>query len=277
VSFGALTVAVRFGLARRGAPVAGTVVITTSAAIVALAATAARGGLDRIDLAVLWPFALIGFAVPGVSQIVFAHAVRAIGPSRSGVLIGTAPLVSAIIAVAALGERPHAVLGAATLLVVAGGVLLAWERTRPADFRAIGVAFALACAVMFGTRDNLVRLAADGRDADPFAGATVSLAAAALSTLAWYTLVERGGVRAVLPCVGPFLPAGAALGLGYVTLVAAFDAGEVTLVAPLTSTQGLWAVALSALVLGRAERVGWRLVLAAGLIVSGSVLVGLFR
>jgi len=53
--------------------------------------------------------------------------------------------------------------------------------------------------------------------------------------------------------------------------------GDVTVVAPLNATQSLWAVLLAAAVLGRAEAVGPRLVLAAAFVVAGGVLVGATR
>jgi uncharacterized membrane protein len=67
------------------------------------------------------------------------------------------------------------------------------------------------------------------------------------------------------------------MGMVYVTLVAALDRGRVTVVAPLNGTNALWTVLFAALVLGRAEAVGRRLVLAAALIVAGGALVGATR
>src|SRR5439155_1026977 len=84
------------------------------------------------------------------------------------ILIGCAPLASAVIAIVFLDEPVRAGLVGGTVLVVGGGIALAGERVRPADFRAIGAAIALACALMFGIRDNLVRLAS--RDVHPPAG-----------------------------------------------------------------------------------------------------------
>jgi drug/metabolite transporter (DMT)-like permease len=46
---------------------------------------------------------------------------------------------------------------------------------------------------------------------------------------------------------------------------------------PLNATGSLWAVILSALVIGRSELIGRRTILAALLIVTGGALVGAFR
>ena len=56
-----------------------------------------------------------------------------------------------------------------------------------------------------------------------------------------------------------FVPAGLLFGASYICLFEAYYRGAVTVVSPLVATESLWGVALSALVLGRAERVGVRL------------------
>jgi uncharacterized membrane protein len=66
-------------------------------------------------------------------------------------------------------------------------------------------------------------------------------------------------------------------GLSYVCLFEAFYRGRVTVVSPLVATESLWGVGLSALLLHRIEVVGTRLLLGAGLVVAGGVLIGIFR
>jgi drug/metabolite transporter (DMT)-like permease len=278
-AFGALAVAVRLGLARGVEAEAGAVAATLVATALAAAVSLAAGSwADGGSLADLWPFAAIGFLVPGLSQILFNRAIGAAGPSRAAIAMGTTPLLSALIAVAVLDERPNAAVAVGTVLVVAGGALLVWEPARPAGFRTVGLVLAFLCAVLFAIRDNVVRGAADGSAVPPLT-ATVTTLAAATFALAAYRLAIRGrrATDGAGEAVRAFLPAGIALGVAYSALVVAFDRGDVTVVAPLNATQSLWAVVLSALVLGRSELVGARLVAAAGLVVAGSALIGVFR
>jgi drug/metabolite transporter (DMT)-like permease len=205
--------------------------------------------------------------------------VRDAGPSRAAIVIGTAPIISAALAVAFLDEPLGPALAVATLLIVAGGALLAWEPARPAGFRVVGVVLALVCAVLFAVRDNLVREAADRGELAPL-GATVATLVGAFLALGAATLVSRRATRSEsrLGSVAvAFVPAGLCLGLAYAALIEAFDRGRVTVVAPLNATQSLWAVLLAALVLGRSEAIGRRLVLAAVLVVAGGVLIGATR
>jgi drug/metabolite transporter (DMT)-like permease len=278
VLFGALAVAVRAGLRRRPDAETGALVVASVGCLVALLVAAPVAVLDGVDAGGLWPFALVGAIVPGASQILFVRAVRDAGASRTAVLIGTAPLLSAGIAIALLDEPFRAALAVATVAIVLGGVLLAWERERPPGFRLVGVLLALAAAGLFAVRDNLVRWALADHGTQPLLAAAVSLAAAALALLAYLVVTGREplGPR-VRASVSAFLPAGVCLGLAYVALLVALDEGEVTVVAPLNATQSLWGVAFAAAFLGRAEAVGVRLVLAAVFVVAGGVLVGATR
>lgn len=278
VSFGALTVAVRWGILRGANPEIGALVAATLgvalSGIVAAPSIAAGG----IDTGALLPFLAAGLIAPGTSQIVLTSAVSHAGASRAGVLMGTAPLMSILIALTLLGEPFRLPLVVGTALIVFGGVALAAERARPQNFRLRGAALALLCAALFAARDNVVRWAARDEHTSPLVAATVSLLAAAALILVYLALVHRERLRTHLrPAVAAFAPAGIALALGYDTLLAALDRGEVSIVSPLNATGSLWAVLLAALVIGRGELVGRRTVLAALLIVAGGALIGAFR
>jgi drug/metabolite transporter (DMT)-like permease len=279
VLFGALAVAVRRALARARDPEAGALVCAAVGFSVSLLIAGPVAAADGVELEGLWAFGLVGAFVPGLSQILFVRAVRDAGASRTAVVIGVAPLLSAALAIAFLDEPLRDVLLVATLAIVLGSALLVWEPSRPSEFSAFGLLLALAAASLFAGRDNAVRWASLNTDADPRLAASASLGAAALALLAYLVVVQsRRPLRArVRSAAAPFLPAGLCLGLAYVTLVIAFSLGSVTVVAPLNATQSLWGVLLAALVLGRAEAVGARLVLASLLVVAGGVLVGIAR
>jgi drug/metabolite transporter (DMT)-like permease len=274
--FGALSVGIQHGLRRGADPEFGAFVTAAVALIVAgLGALVERGTARPGEL---WPFFVVGFFVPGASQVLFTKAVRHAGPSRASILLGTAPLMSVALALLVLDEPWKTELLAGTVLVVAGGVILTRERTRPGHFRALGVALALACAALFAARDNVVRWAARDEHPPPLLAATTSLVAAALGVLLYLLVFRRRDPTAMLrAAVRAFAPAGLALGLAYSCLLEAFDRGKVTLVAPLNATQSLWAVLLSAVLFRHSEAIGKRVVAAALLVVAGSALIGAFR
>jgi drug/metabolite transporter (DMT)-like permease len=277
--FGAMAVAVRQGLRRGADPEVGAVVIPTVAFLLATVISVPSLIGDTIHASDLWPFAVAGLLVPGVSQVLFIVAVRDAGPSRAAILIGTAPLMSVGLALIFLDEPFQPLLLLGTALVVAGGVVLGRERARPAHFRMLGAALALVCAALFAVRDNVVRWAASDAHPPALVATDVSLGAAVLVTLAYVLCFRRGRLRSELGTTARAIaPAGVTLAFAYVLLFAAFDRGRVSIVAPLNATQSLWAVVFSALVLGlKTEAIGRRLVVAGMLVVAGAAVIGAIR
>ncbi len=254
-----------------------------TAALIALILAAVVAAVSRIDLTGVgfddvWPFLLIGVFVPGASQILYVHGIRHAGPSRSGVVIGTSPLLASLLALAFLDEPFSVPLAIGTLLIVAAGITLAYERRRPASFRAIGIGLALSVAIMIAFRDNLVRRLVGETDLPPL-GRSVALLTGCCLLLLAYLAVTRGprALKGLQHTIRPFLPAGIFMGIVYITLIAALDRGKVTIVAPLNGTNALWTVVFAAILLRRTEAIGPRLFLAAALTVLGSALVTAFR
>lgn len=271
---GALNVTMRRGLARVADVDAGSAVIATLA-FVLVAASAVASGSD-FDAGELWPFLLLGSFVPGLSQLLVVHAVRAAGASRAGIFFGMAPLFSALIAIVAFGEPLRWPLAAGTLLVVAGGVSLAFESERPVDYRAYGAVLAVTVAAAFGLRDNVAHRVGTNVTASALAEATAIMLGASLILLA-NQLCRPSAVPRLRAALAPFASSGIVTALAQVTLFEALDRGRVTVIAPLVGTGVLWTVVFAALFLRRSELVGRRLVLIALLVVAGGTLVAVTR
>jgi S-adenosylmethionine uptake transporter len=203
---------------------------------------------------------------PGVSQLLFTLAVAEIGASRASAAAGVAPLVALAIAFVFLGEPVRIGLVLGGVAIVAGGIALASERARPGHLRFRGLVLGLGAAVCFAVRDNIVRaLRVDGAPetvavATLLAGTLVALAAAR-------RLPSRREYRALAP-------AGVLFGLSYVLLFQAYFHGRVSVVSPLVATETLWALVLTALILGGSEQLGRRVVLGALAILVGGIVIG---
>ena len=261
--FGSMTVALRFSLAR--VPDAEVGALWTIVA--ALAVTLPFVAAGEIDLAGIWPFLLAGVLGPGCSQLLFTLAIRDAGPSRTSVTVGTAPLFSVAIALILLDEPAKAGVIVGALLIVFGGIVLVREPGRPEHVKWIGLAFALAAAVVFAVRDNLVRHLSLDTEVEPALAAAATLFAGGLTVAVWLLVTRRR-----LPGRGlaAFVPAGILFGLSYVCLFEAYYRGRVSVVSPLVATESLWGVALSALLLRRHELVGPRLFAGAALVVTAA-------
>jgi len=276
VLFGAMAVAIRVGFQPESDPEA--VSLATTAGALAVCVVFAAPFAGSLSWHGVWPFLVAGFVAPGLSQVLFVRAISSLGASRTAILIGVSPLLSALFAITLLGEPLRAGLVLGTIAVVGGGVALVSTRSAATRLTAAGVTAGVLAAGLISTRDNFVRWADTGNSVPGVVAAAALLVSATIFIAAILLLDRR-------PLVPPSLrqaarPLGLAallFGLAYAAVFVAFDHGRVTIVAPLYATESLWAVVWSALVLRRAEGIGPRLVLAALLMVAGGVLIGVSR
>lgn len=229
----------------------------------------------RIDE--LWPFLAIGVFVPGTARLLYVQAVRDAGPSRAAILVGTAPLISVLIAVAVLHEPIGVGLVAGTLLIVGGGIALVRERVRPAEFKVAGLLLAILVALLVAIRDNIARSVTSGVDLEPVVEIAAVLAAASAVSFVYLVIASRG-VGAIIRTGRvflPFLPMGVIAGFASLAVLEALDRGPVTVVAPLVATQALWVVVFSSILVGRGEAITRRVLVAALCVFTGGALVGI--
>jgi len=128
-------------------------------------------------------------------------------------------------------------------------------------------------------RDNGARLASQETATASLAAATATLLGGAVC-LAGFGLATRRlhnpAVRVSWPPLA-FVIAGLCHGGATALLYEALARGRITVVEPLTSTSALWGVTLAAVVLGRHEAIGLRLLAAAICVVLGGALIGIYR
>jgi drug/metabolite transporter (DMT)-like permease len=273
---GALAVTIRLALTRDIDAEAAALVTTVIAGVICAFLSLATGDFSKVLWTDTWPFFVTGLFAPGISQILFTRAVGVIGPSRTAIVVGVSPVLSAGIAVTVLGEPLHVALVLGTLLVVAGGTLLVRDRGGPAAMLSLGITLSLGAALLFSVRDNLVRWAARGSDVPGFVAATASLVSATLVILVVVASRPQPRER-IARAARPFVLSGLVYGISYACLYTAFDRGRVTVVAPLVATESLFAVLISIVLLRATERIGPRLLIAAGLVVGGGALISSFR
>jgi drug/metabolite transporter (DMT)-like permease len=272
VLFGGMSVGLRLGLNRRPDVALATLATVVGAFAVSFVFAAAESPTRGWHVGGAWPFLLAGILQPGIGQLLVTMAIREAGASRASVVFGVAPLVSVTIALVLLGEPLRWALIVGAVLIVAGGVELARERTRPEHLRAIGLVYAFLVTILFSIRDNLVRWLSHTTDVPPGVAAAATLVSGlVVVAVALAPRVERWDGAA------PFLGVGVLFGLSYVSLFEAYYRGRVTVVSPLVATESLWGVLMTVLFLRHSEVVGRRLALGALLVVIGGALIGAFR
>jgi len=270
--FGLMTVLLRFSLRAPAPPEVGALFVLLPALPITFVAAIAHGSFD---LPAAWPFLLAGLVAPACSQVLFTYAIREAGPSRASVTVGTAPLIAVAIALVFLDEPLVAGLVVGAVLIVAGGIVLLSDPDRPEHVRLLGIALAGLATLAFATRDSLIRwLGTEATEVDPGVAAFATTLSAT-AAIAVFTAVRRA--RPSMAAARAYLAPSLCYGLSYICVFEAFFRGRVSVVSPIVATESLWAVALSALLLRKHELVGLRLWLGAVLVVTGGVLIGVFR
>jgi drug/metabolite transporter (DMT)-like permease len=279
--FGASAVAIRSGFLRHplaDPDLASICLVASGLAIPSVLVLATR---PPLDLEELWPFVILGAISPAASALLWVRAVQRAGAARASLFLGTTPLWAVLIAIAALGEPFEVPLSVGCILIVLGTVVVYRERIRPDSFSWIGIPLALGAAVLFALRDNGARLASEETATASLAAATATLLGGAVCLMGFRLATRRlhnAAVRASWPPIPlAFVVAGLCHGGATALLYEALARGRITVVEPLTSTSALWGVTLAAVVLGRHEAIGLRLLAAAICVVLGGALIGIYR
>jgi drug/metabolite transporter (DMT)-like permease len=281
VLFAVNIVTTRQALDRTGVRTDAAAFVTISVAAIVAAAVAAVGGvrLDEFTWEDTRGFILVGAFVPGIAQLTFYAAIRLVGPSRTGVLIGTVPMWSVILATIFLDEQWSVAIVVATILTVVGAGLLAYRDVSESRASRLGIVLATLTALQFGLRDVVARSVTQDSDLHSSGAALVILVVGA-GVLMVATFLAAGptafadNTRRSLPRV---IVPGAAIGFAMPALLGALSRTRVSIVSPLNNaSQSVAVVALAGLVYGGAE-VSRRVVVAVTLVVVGGTIIGITR
>lgn len=277
MGFGSATIFARLAMPRVGPmPVVFYSLCFSFAASGILALIFAFGDFITLPLVVLaWCVMLGTFNFLGGRNLSYL-AVGRIGAARAGAIVGTSAVFASILAITITGERPHWVVLAGTLVVVAGLatalgkniVETAGEQSAGRRVAFIGYLLAFGAACCYGTTNVVVRqLTIDYTS--PLVVATISLFFGIL-------LVAPVAAKQAVASIGElrqspgFMVYAALSGLAAATGVNctyfALQRAEVVVVAPIVSANPLFTLLLAALFLQQQENVNrW---LALGIIVT---------
>src|SRR5919202_132384 len=157
-----------------------------------------------------------GADAEAVSQVLFVRAIEAVGASRTAILVGVSPLLSALFAISLLGEPLRAGIVLGTVAIVGGAVALVSTRSAAARLTAAGAAAGVLAASLISARDNFVRWADTGNDVPGVVAATGCLVSAT-ALIATLLLVRRRPLfpASLRPALPPLAAAAPLFGLAY--------------------------------------------------------------
>jgi drug/metabolite transporter (DMT)-like permease len=216
-------------------------------------------------------FALVGLFFPAAVTVLTFEANRRLGPTIAGAMGSTTPLFAAAMAVLFLGERVTLLTLAATLVVVAGGVVLVWQQKSGPDRRlAWLLLLPLIAAMLRAAAQAIIKV---GLAAWPSAFAA-SLIGYSISVVALFAdaRFRRGVGNPHFDVNGAiwFALVGLCNGAAVFLTYAALARDAVTLVAPTVATYPLFALVFGAALLPQ-QRITPRLIIGTMLTVAGII------
>lgn len=198
-------------------------------------------------------------------------AIDKVGASVAAAILNLAPLISTGLAILLLGERVTTPILAGTLVIVLGTVLLSLSG-RHVGFRPRDLLYPFVSAACFGAVAIIRKLGLPL--AGPLFNSAINITAAMVAASAFVLASgQRGALRCDARSFLYFVGGGVAENTGVFLVLVALGLGEVSVVIPLAGAAPLFVLLLAYFFPSGVEKLGWRVVLGAVLIVLGVFLL----
>jgi len=235
--------------------------------------------LANVTAASLMIFVVVGFFQPGLTRLLTYKGIDALGVAITDPVRATTPLFSAMMAIIFLGEEITLPIVAATFMIIAGITLLSW---RSGSMQLIGSAvylwYPIAASALAGASQVVRKFGLAGVPHPFVAAAVTATSSLVVSVLTmWYVEKTQETWKMNRKCFWWFLGAGITVSLAMACIYFALDLGKVSVVIPLSSTGPLFSLILTAIFLRDVERVTFRIVASAALIVGGVLLISWWK
>src|SRR5919106_1647329 len=223
-------------------------------------------------------FALVGLFQPGLARLLTYKGIDALGVAISDPIRATTPLFSAMMAIIFLGEQITLPIIAATLLIIAGIILLSWRQGPMKGLDPVYVWYPIAASALAGCSQVLRKFGLAALP-HPFLAAAVTATSSLVVSVVtlWYVEKSRETWKLNRECFWYFLGVGVIISFSMAAIYYALDLGQVSVVIPISSTGPLFSLIFSALFLRDVERVTLRIVASAGMIIGGVLLITLWK
>jgi drug/metabolite transporter (DMT)-like permease len=256
-------------------PLISTFAITLITALFLLPATLAqRPGPPVTWIGVFW-YILAGITAPGLALLLFFASVNRIGVARASPIASIQPLITLVIAVLFLGERPSIPVYVGTVLVVGGIVLLTTEK-QELKWTLRELALPLSAAILWSVSSVLRKVGMREIPWETFGGLVISVAALITLIVASPIFAKEDRWRIEPAAIPYLLAAGGLLAAGFYFHLFALGHGTLARVAPLANTSPIMTVFLTAIFLKRLERVTLRLIISTLIIFLGGALITVY-
>ena len=234
--------------------------------------------LDSLTDSAILIFAVVGLFQPGLTRLLTYRGIETLGVAITDPIRASTPLFSALFAILFLSEAMTAPIFFATIVIIAGITLLSHRGASLQKIRLLYILYPLSASLLAGV-SQVLRKFGLAAIPHPFLAAAVTATSSFAVSLLIVLISEKRRATFLLnkECLPFYLAAGVAVSLGMVTIYYALDMGKVTVVIPIASTGPLFSLTLSALFLRDVEKVTPKIVIGACLIISGVLLITLWK
>ena len=223
-------------------------------------------------------FVLVGIFQPGLTRLLTYKSIETVGVAITDPLRATTPMFSTFLAIVLLGEQMTLAIFFSTFLIIAGITLLSLRGKSATKIKVRYIFYPLLASFIAGSSQILRKFGLESMPHPVLAAAvTATSSLVVVSTIMWFSGQRKMIMDLDRRCLPYYLAAGLAISFGMVTIYYALDLGRVVVVIPLSSTGPLFTLLLTAIFLKGVERVTLKIVLGAALIISGVVLLTLWK
>jgi len=223
-------------------------------------------------------FVLVGIFQPGLTRLLTYKSVETVGVAITDPLRATTPMFSTFLAIVLLGEQMTLAIFFSTVLIIAGIILLSLRDKSAAKIKVRYIFYPLLASFIAGSSQIIRKFGLESMPHPILAAAvTATSSLAVVSTIMWFSGRKQVILNLDRRCLPFYLAAGLAISFGMVTIYYALDLGRVVVVIPLSSTGPLFTLLLTAIFLKGVERVTVKIVMGAALIISGVILLTLWK
>ena len=221
-------------------------------------------------------FVAVGLFVPGVTRVLTFRGIRIMGSAITATIVNATPMVSTLLAMLLLKERPGPLVLFGAALIVAGLIAISWEGQRR-PWKRTELIFPFLAVLMFAMKDVTVRWGLSGSDSPVLAAAIAALTSTVQIFLVLRYVQRESFSLPVRNIMAWFIASGIFTGGSFLFMYLALSMERVSIIGPLVNSYAVFVLLLAPFVARRIETVTARKTAGAALVVLGIFLISAGR